>query len=116
MRYVVTGIVLAGLAGCAWFGGDSSEAKKDDASRTKVGYSTYDLNDESGAPTGAIDPVSGQWVPKDTAHKASYEGLSYYFASQENMESFQRRPHDFVTADGYLRKPLEEVRREADVK
>ena len=115
MRYVVTGIVLAGLAGCAWFGDDDREAKRD-GDRTKVGYSSYELNGKSGAPQGAIDPVSGDWVPKDTAHKATYEGLTYYFASKENMESFERRPHEFVTADGYMKKDLDEVRREADVK
>lgn len=116
MRYIVTGIVLAGMAGCAWFGGDDREAKGDEANKTKVGYTAHELNGDSGAPAGAIDPVTGEWVPKDTAHKAMYEGLSYYFASKDNMEAFQRKPHDFVTADGYLRRPLDEVRREAEVK
>jgi len=63
-----------------------------------------------------VGPVNGDWVPKDTAHKATYEGMTYYFSSPENMEAFERRPHEFVTADGYLRKPLDEVRREAEVK
>ena len=113
MRYIVTGITLAGLAGCAWFGGD--EPDKADAEKTKVGYSAYELN-EIDAPQGAIDPVSGEWVPKDTVYKSLYEGLTYYFSSGENMNAFDRRPHDFVTADGYLRKPLDEVRREAEVR
>ena len=33
-----------------------------------------------------------------------------------NREAFERRPHEYVTADGYLRRPLDEVRREAEVK
>lgn len=115
MRYVVTSIIVASVAGCAWFGGDDREAKGD-GDRTKVGYSSYELNGQTGAPQGAIDPVSGDWVPKDTGHKAMYEGMNYYFSSRENMEAFERRPHEFVTADGYLRKPLDEVRREAEVK
>jgi YHS domain-containing protein len=115
MRYIVTGIVLASVAGCSWFGGDSREANKDN-DRTKVGYSSYELNGQAGAPQGAIDPVSGDWVPRETAHKATYESMTYYFASKDNMETFERRPHEFVTADGYLRKPLDEVRREAEVK
>lgn len=115
MRYIVTGIVLAGLGGCAWFGGDDEQAREDE-NRTKVGYTAYELDGDTGAPAGALDPVTGEWVPKDTAHKAVYEGMTYYFASKDNMESFMRGPHEFVTADGYLRKPLEDVRREAEVK
>ena len=112
MRYIVAGIVLAGLAGCA--GSESEEAR--DVDRTKVGYSAYELNGAPDAPQGAIDPVNGEWVPKDTAYKTLYEGLTYYFSAKENMEAFERRPHDFVTSDGYLKRPLDEVRREADVK
>ena len=111
MRYVVASILAACVAGCA---GDREAAR--DGDRTKVGYSSYELNGQTGAPQGAVDPVNGDWVPKDTAHKATYEGMTYYFSSPENMEAFERRPHEFVTADGYLRKPLDEVRREAEVK
>ena len=109
MRYVVTGIALAALAGCA---GDSTSS---DVDRTKVGYSVDELR-QSGAPQGAIDPVSGEWVPEGTLAKTSYEGMTYYFAAEQNREAFERRPHEFVTADGYLRRPLDEVRREAEVK
>ena len=111
MRYIVTGIVIAMAAGCAGNPEDSADAEK-----TKVGYTTYELTNEPGAPQGAIDAVSGDWVPKDSAYKTLYEGLTYYFSSKENMEAFERRPHDFVTADGYLRKPLDDVRREAEVR
>ena len=119
MKYLVTGLVLAGLAGCAWFGGDDDEdrhSRRVDDDRTKVGYSSQDLDGQGGAPQGALDPVSGEWVPQDTAYKAQYEGMTYYFTSKDNMEAFQRRPSDFVTADGYLRKNLDDVRKGAEVK
>jgi len=107
MRYIMIGLALAGCAG-----EPDSEAS---AERTKVGYTAFEAGGAE-IPQGAIDPVSGEWVPTDTAHKSLYEGLTYYFASKANVEAFDRRPHAFVTPDGYLKKPLDEVRREAEVK
>lgn len=113
MRTAAIGTVLAALAGCAWFEGDP---EPEEGTGTKVGYAPFEADGGERTPEGAIDPVTGEWVRGEARFTASYEGLTYFFASEESRETFRQRPYAFVTEDGYLRKPLDEIRREAEAK
>lgn len=125
MRYGIVAALLAGMVGCAWFGGDEDEDRRtgradevdrvDEREGTKVGFTRDEVLDDETGDT-AIDPVNGEVVRQNTRFTMTWEGLTYYFDSEDNREAFEDNPEAYVTEDGYLKRPLDEVRREAQVK
>lgn len=129
MKYAIVAALLAGTAGCAWFDGDDDDDRRtgraeptervdgvDRDDRVKVGFTRNEVYDD---PTGdtAIDPVSGEVVRQDwTRHTMVWKGMTYFFESEDNLEAFEDNPETYVTKDGYLKKSVDDVRREAEVK
>ena len=49
-----------------------------------------------------IDPVCGMEIDERTAaHKAVYEGETYYFCSQGCLQSFEENPRAYVSGAPY---------------
>ena len=123
MKYFVAGALLAGLAGCAWFGGGEDDdaqrtetGQADGAERIRVGHPVDDYDEGAAQRQWAFDPVTGERIPQDALFKTEWEGMTYYFSSEDSLEAFRKEPTAYVTEDGYLKKPLDQVQREAEVK
>ncbi|HYE97647.1 MAG TPA: YHS domain-containing protein [Planctomycetota bacterium] len=87
MRSWIAAMALGALAGCSWFDGD------DDHDR-EVGV------EEDFYRT--TDPVTGERVESDTAHRYDHMGRTYYFSSEENMRRFRENPSAYVDNEGRI--------------
>lgn len=43
-----------------------------------------------------LDPVSGEEITEDSEWTAEYEGMTYYFSSEENRDKFLEEPMAFL--------------------
>ena len=59
--------------------------------------------------TAVRDPVCGMDVdPHTTAHRATYDGRTYYFCSTGCREKFLAAPANFLARAGQVAKPVPE--------
>jgi len=97
-------LLAALLLSLAWIGCSTKEPSNDQA---KAGDPTASSDGAAGTADHDMDPVSGEWLQKESAWRATYKGNWYFFSSRENAVQFASNPTAYVTDDGRIKHRLE---------
>lgn len=86
-------------------GGCCGGSKNSDASSEDTQNLPAPLKDKPAPPKEDTDPVCGKTVLTKTAKTSVYDGLVYYFCSQECREIFEAEPLQYLDQDSQTLNP-----------